>query len=371
MDNEITAKIMPLRFACQDKETEKLHKILSGIKGCNNKLLTYTIELLTYIDIDGLKVSCGRIGSAFSLLANLFKIPEGQLDVLLRFIEEQKLVENVDGKIVLTPYGKLFTLSDKISAGIDIIKYIWEKLDWKEITGCVDNNKFLEREGRRYTACLLSQLSNKYMTIAEAGRKYEYIDFIYLSNTYVLQEMIKDKYMKKILEDAFEPLGLIEKNETTISLTDWGRKVFEHYSHNMLEEYNAMIDECWDSYDRGNFQEAFETAISIISVAGTILEAYNIIGCVHIRKGEYNKAKDVFMYAIKLYEEKMGETNSNWSMSLETYISMYYNVGLCDFYTGNFIVAMHTFTTIKKTLPYKLESLEMIMSSIKKMIIIQ
>jgi tetratricopeptide (TPR) repeat protein len=106
-------------------------------------------------------------------------------------------------------------------------------------------------------------------------------------------------------------------------------------------------------------------------VAGTILEAYNIIGCVHIRKGEYNKAKDVFMYAIELYEDKIGEMNSNWSMSLETYISMYYNVGLCDFYMGNFIKAIHTFATIKKTLPYKLESLEMIMTTIKKIIIIK
>lgn len=371
MDNETTAKIMPLRFACQDKEVEKLHKILSGIKGCNNKFLTYTIELLLYIDREENNIPCSNIESVLALLIKSFKIPEEQSTVLVSFVKEEKLVEIVNGKIALTPYGKLFTLSDKISVGIDMVKYIWERLDWKEITGCTVPNKFLDKEGRRYTACLLSQINNKYMTFEEVRNKYEYMDFIYSSNIYILQEMLKDKYMKKIIEDVFEPLGLIEKNNEVINLSDWGKRFFEHYSNNMLEEYNGMIDECWDSYDRGNFQEAFETAISIISVTGTILEAYNIIGCVHIRKGEYNKAKDVFMYAIELYEEKIGEVNGNWSMSLETYISMYYNVGLCDFYMGNFIKSLHTFATIKKTLPYKLESLELIMTTIKKIIIIQ
>lgn len=371
MDNETTAKIMPLRLICQDKEAEKLHKILSCTKGCNNGLLTYTFDLLTYIDTEGAYASGNNIGSIFDLLGKAFMIPEGQLKVIKRFIEEQKLVENINGKIVLTPYGKLFTLSDKISAGIDIIKYVWEKLDWKLITGCNFNNRFLEKESRRYTACLLSQLSNKYMTIGEIRNKYKYMDFYYSSNLCIIQEMLKDKYMNIIIEDIFEPLGLIEKNETEYSLSHWGKKVFEYYSHNMLEEYNALIDECWESYDKGNFQEAFDTAISIISVAGTILEAYNVIGCVHIRRGEYDKAKDVFMYAIELYEEKIGEPNNNWSTSMETYISMYYNVGLCDFYIGSFIKALHTFTTIKKTLPYKLESLEMIISTIKKMITIQ
>lgn len=371
MDNDITAKIMPLRLVCQDKEAEKLHKILSCAKGCNNGLLTYTFDLLTYIDTENLSAADDWLGSFFTLLGKALMIPEGQMNVIKMFVEEQKLIENLNGKIVLTPYGKLFMLSDKISAGIDIIKYIWERLNWKLITGCNFNNRFLEREGRRYTACLLSQLSNKYMTVSEIRNKYKYMDFYYSSNICVLQEMLQDIYMKKIIEDIFEPLGLINKNETMYSLSEWGKKVFEYYSHNMLEEYNGLIDECWDSYDRGNFQEAFDTAISIISVAGTILEAYNIIGCVHIRRGEYDKARDVFMYAIDLYEEKIEELNGNWSMSMETYISMYYNIGLCDFYIGNFIKALHTFTTIKKTLPYKLESLEMIMSTIKKIIIIQ
>lgn len=370
MDNEITAKIKPLRFACQDKEAEKLHKILSCAKGCNNLLLTFTYDFLIYIDREEISVYGSRIGSVLVLLGKSAKIPEVYMDFISRFVEEQKLAEIVNGKIVLTPYGKLFTLSDKISAAIDIIKYMWEKLNWKEITGCQSSNRFLEREGRRYTACLLSQLNNKYMTIEEIKNKYEYMEFYYSSNIYILQEMLKDKYMEKIIENIFWPLGLIEKEGTKYNLSDWGKKVFEYYSSNMLEEYNALIDECWDSYDRGNFQEALDTAISVISVAGTILEAYNIIGCVHIRKGEYDKAKDVFMYAIELYEEKNEELNSDWSMSMETYISMYYNIGLCEFYAGNFIKALHTFTIIKKTLPYRLESLEVIMCTIKKMIII-
>lgn len=370
MESEITSKIMPLRYACQDEEAEKLYKLLSGIQSCENRLLGYTLELLTYIDNGDIAISCEKVKSILVLLCKTFDIHEEQTEVIAGFIEEQKLIEYLNGKMVLSAYGKLFTLSDKISASIDMMKYIFEKLDWMEVAGCKDKNRFLEKEGRRYTACLLSQLDNKYLKVEEIRSKYNYIDFIYSSNSYILQDLLKDKHMIKIVEDIFEPLGLILKNSGQYSLSSWGRKVFEHYSRSMLDEYNGMIDECWESYDKGNFQEAFERAVSIISVAGTILEAYNIIGCVHIRRGEYNKAKDVFMFGIELYEERIGEISENWSSSMETYISMYYNLGLCDFYIGNYIKALHTFTIIRKTLPYRLESLEMIMSTAKKMIVV-
>lgn len=371
MDNETTAKIMPLRFVSQDEEAERLHRILSCTNGCNNKLLKYIWDLLTYIDKEDICVSDNNALAVLILIGKSLNIPEEQVDFIVKFIEEQGLVEIKNGKIVITPQGKVFYLSDKISASIDIIKYIWEKLDWKEISGCNNNNRFLEKEGRRYTSCLLSQLNNKYKSVEEVKKKYEYMDFYYESNIYILQEMLRDKYVRRIIECIFEPLGLIQKSSSFYRLSDFGKKVFEFFSYNMQGEYNELIDECWDSYDKGNFQEAFETAVSIIRVAGTILEAYNIIGCVHIRKGEYNKAKDVFMYAIELYEERNDDLNANWCMAMETYISMYYNVGLCDFYNGNFIKALHTFMSIKETLPYKLESLEVIITTIKKMIIIK
>lgn len=369
MESEITSKIMPLRAACQDEEAERLYKLLSGTQSCENKLLNYTLELLTYIDNGDIAISSENMRSILVLLCKTFNIQEEQTRVIAGFIEEQTLIEYINGKMMLTAYGKLFTLSDKISASIDMMKYIFDKLNWAEVAGCRGKNRFLEKEGRRYTACLLSQLDNKYLKVEEIRSKYHYIDFIYSSNAYILQELLKDKYMLKIVEEIFEPFGLILRNRGQFYLSSWGRKVFEHYSCSMLEEYNGMIDECWESYDRGNFQEAFEGAVSIISVAGTILEAYNIIGCVHIRRGEYNKAKDAFMFGIELYEERIGEISENWSSSMETYISMYYNLGLCDFYMGNFIKSLHTFTIIKKTLPYRLESLEMIMSTAKKMIV--
>jgi tetratricopeptide (TPR) repeat protein len=205
--------------------------------------------------------------------------------------------------------------------------------------------------------------------------KYTYTDFIYSSNLFVTRELLEDKYVESIMKNILKPAGLvrtIDENEgKSIRVTEAGRGVFEHYSYNMINEYIELVEESWECYDKGNFQEAFDTAVSIIGVAGRILEAYNIIGCVHIRKGEYEKAKDVFMYAIEICEEKMGDLNDNWGITMENYISMYYNLGLCYFYMGNYIKAMHTFTTIRKTLPYTLESLEMIMETIKKLIIIQ
>lgn len=370
MEKDISSKIMTMRVACEDKEIEKLHKTLSGIKNSSNYMLDNTILLLSYIDNGQININGKMVRNVLGLIAKGIEIPENQVIPILKFIEEQLLIEVIDEKIILTPYGKLFILSDRVSAGIDMIKYVFEQLDWKEVTNCLEDNKFLDKDSRRYTSCLLSQIS-LYGTIPELLINKEIdLELIISSNIYMLYDLLKDKYMGELINSIFEPMGLIRKCENNYCLTEWGLKVFDHYSYNMLKEYNELIDECWENYDKGNFQEAFESAASIIKVSSTILEAYNIIGCVYIRKGEYEKAKNIFKYGIKLNDEKTGVLNPNLSMSLETYISMYYNLGLCDFYMGKYINAMHTFSNIKKTLPYKIESLETIMATIKKFIIV-
>jgi tetratricopeptide (TPR) repeat protein len=357
-----------------NEETEKLYKILSQDRSYNNELFIHIVNLLLYIDKNNIRTQNGIKRQALVLISNGLDIPEGQINTIIKFVIEQNLIESVDDKIFLTSYGKLFIISDKVSGSVDIIKYIWEQMNWSEAVRCIENSKFLQPDGRRYIACLLAQLNNQHVSVENMKEKYSYTDFIYSSNSFVIRELLEDKYIDYILRNIFEPAGLTKvfdnNGKSAVSLTEAGKKVFEHYSYNMLDEYKDLVEESWECYDKGNFQEAFDTAVSVISVAGSMLEAYNIMGCVHIRKGEYDKAKDVFMYAIELCEEKMGDLNDNWGITMETYISMYYNLGLCYFYIGNYIKAMHTFTTIKKTLPYTLESLEMIMGTIRKLIVI-
>lgn len=111
-------------------------------------------------------------------------------------------------------------------------------------------------------------------------------------------------------------------------------------------------------------------ARNVISVVGNIPDAYNVIGCVYIKQGKYEKATDIFMVAMELCEKEIGEIQSNGNSYTEIYVSMYYNLGLCYFYMGNYLRALGIFTSIKKTLPYNLDSLEVIMNSIKKIIVV-
>lgn len=373
MDKETTVRGLMSRDNSSNKEILDLYRILQKTKVSNNILFKAVDDVLSFIDEESFEFKGEITDITPEVFSKLQGISSQFIDIILKFLVSEDMIEINNKDLELTPGGRLFLLSDEISCSIDLIRYFWSKLDWDSVSNKRTFSKFLKFDARRYVACLLTQLENGNPDINILKEKYGHIDDIYFNNFFIIKELLEDEGMYFILENIFEPLGLIVINkkseEKVIKLTKRGKMVFEYYSCEMMKEYTELIEECWECYDRGNFQQAYEMARNVISVTSSILDAYNVIGCVYIRQGEYDKAKDIFMFAIDLCQYKMGEVNNGEETVMEIYVSMYYNLGLCFFYMGNYMRALNIFTSIKKTLPYNMESLEVIMKTIRKILI--
>lgn len=358
-----------IRSSPSYRETMDLYKILQRNRVSRNIFLEDIVSLLVLADEYDIPSLNGEDTSLPYFILNKLGIPNERIPLILSFIMEEKIVESINGVLKLTPSGRLFLISDEISSSMDLIKYYWEKSDWSRFYKS-KGNKYLQHDSRRYVACLLSQIENCSIDIDKIKNKYGHIEDIYFNNIFAVREMLNDSSMQSIIENIFEPMGLINADNKKFTLTDRGKRVFEYYSQGMIDEYKELLEECWECYDRENFQQALEMARNIISVIGSIPDAYNVIGCVYIKLGNYEIAKDIFMMAMELCESRIGDVKNKGESLMEVYVSMYYNLGLCYFYMGNYLRALGIFASIKKTLPYDLESLEGIMSSIKKIILV-
>lgn len=369
MDKDINNRGRILRSRISNDNSIDLYRILQKNKVKCDKLLQYTQSLFSSIDDDEIKALNGK--EIPGILLKLVGIPEEIDDIILKFIWDEGLIEIEEGILQLTPCGRLFLMSDDISSSMDLIKYFWEKLDWSCFNKSTASNKFLEKGARRYVACLFSQIESSNIDIDSIKEKFGHIDDIYFNNMFMIRKMLADEVIIHMIRNIFEPMGLIiEDNTGSFKLSSRGKMVFEYYSFDMIKEYTELVEEAWECYDRENYEQANEMARNVISVVGNIPDAYNVIGCVYIKLGEYEKAKDIFMIAMELCEAEIGEIQSCGNSYTEIYVSMYYNLGLCYFYMGNYLRALGIFTSIRKTLPYNLDSLDVIMNSIKKIIVV-
>lgn len=374
MDKDFVNRGRIIRSSPSYRETMDLYRILQRNRVTRNILLEDIVSLLVLIDEYEIPIIEGEDISLPYFILDRLGVSKNRILLILKFIIDEKLVEPLNGMLKLTPAGRLFLISDEISSSMDLIKYYWEKSDWNRFYKSKRDSKYLQNDSRRYVACLLSQLENCLVDIDKLKSKYGHIEDIYFNNIFAIKEMLNDSSMQDIIENIFEPMGLIniERNDNNkkFSLTARGKRVFEYYSQGMVDEYKELLEECWECYDRENFQQALEMSRNIISVIGSMPDAYNVIGCVYIKLGNYEIAKDIFMIAMELCENRMGDVLNKGESLMEVYVSMYYNLGLCYFYMGYYLRALGIFTSIKKTLPYDLDSLEEIMNSIKKIILI-
>jgi tetratricopeptide (TPR) repeat protein len=373
MGKDINTGICSYRGAFFDEESVKLYKLLQRVSLCNNRLLDLAMDILAVINEAPIKYEARYQNNIFRLFAKTQNTSLEQVKIIFRFLFEQELIELQEEKMALTSYGKLFLMSDRISSSVDMIRYFWENADWVEIFQG-SPSKFLHRDSRRYTACLLSQIEVRNSSEEEIMIKSQCIEDIFYGSLSAIDEILNDEGMLFIILNILAPLGLVkikcDAENREIVPTDSGRGIFEYYSKDMFKEYADLIEESWECYDRGNFQQAHEMAVNVIRVCGSMLEAYNIIGCVYIKQKDYERAMSIFLHAIQICEKKMADIDGSRDTVMESYISMYYNLGLCYFYMANNIRALQIFLSIRKTIPYTLDSLESIIDTIKKMIII-
>lgn len=370
MENSYSSIITPITSRLLNKNFEELYRILKKSSPLNNlyqkniKMILEVLQENNGIELDS-EDDCINF---FSIIINFRTV---QIKLLLKFLMEENLVILNRGKLKITDYGKLFLLSDKITQSIDIVRYFWEKLDWEEL--CSDrNNDYIVFGGRRYVASIFSQLDIRETKINDSMGVMLKDNVLFWNINKVLFEILNNKSMCFIINEILEPIGLISLikcNKTQlVSINETSRIIFDYYSQGMIEEYNQMVEECWESYDKGNFQEAFDFARNILKVVNNI-EAYNIIGCVYIKRKEYDKAKETFNYAISLLEKQKCHSQSEIT-NMDIFISLYFNLGLCYYYSEDLIRALHIFKEIKSTLPYILDRVEEIILSIKNKIVL-
>jgi tetratricopeptide (TPR) repeat protein len=367
-DKDNKGVLLPFKSTCFEKKTEDLFRILQK-NIIENRMLEEAKAILLFIDTSSIECF-GKPGTVFiEMISKELSIDYLRTELLLKFLFDEELLIIEMDKLILSSYGRVFLMSDTVSSTVDMIRYFWEKLDWDDLPGDNPASPFLHKDARRYVACLLSQINSGYVE----SSKTENEEADLCVNKYNLVSELLLSPVRYIIDNIFEHLGLIrvrtEGNRTSVKMIEAGRSIFEYYSYGMYEEYCRLIDDAWDSYDRGNFQEAYDTSISVMKVAGNIPEALNVIGCVHIVRNEYEKAEAVFKSAMSVCEDKLPSASSV-ECHMEMYISIYYNLGLCQYYMGRYINALHIFNSIRKTMPYNMENVNKMSDLIKKLIVI-
>lgn len=370
MKNNISSVITPITSRFLNKNSEQLYKIVQKSKPIDNLFLKNVVFILeAFQENNDNKLNSEEDFIRFFDI--ILDIKLEQIRLLFDFLLRNHLLVSQNNKLEISDKGKLFLLSDKISQNIDLIQFFWEKLDWEELCSDMGNN-FLTFEGRRYVASIFSQISIKDIQTGNGmGVKLDEKVLFWNLNRVILQ-IINNKSMEYIIREVLAPIGLInmvdEGDIKWIRINETSKAIFHFYSKGMVDEYNHMLDECWESYDKGNFQEAFDFAKGILKVVNNI-EAYNVIGCVYIKRREYDKAKETFNYAIRLLDKHNCDDTEDF-INTDLYISLYFNLGLCYYYSEEAIKALHIFKEIKKTLPYTLGKVEEIIYSIKNKIVL-
>lgn len=374
MKRSDTRLVFPFKASYNNDQWIKLTKILSENKADDNLMLLYTCKLLSFIDSGDILYSNEMRNRVLRVLSDALEIEMGITTVIFDLIFNEELVEIDDGNVKLTWRGRLFYVSDGIISTMDIIRYFWERADWSNIFGEKTTSKFTQVEARRYIANLLLNIDKSIEWGKNLKNKFQNIDPIYLSNYYNILDMLNDKQIRCVFEYIFQPLGLISvnnDNELKITITETGKGIFQYYSYDIIEEYKALLEDSWENYDKGNFEQAYDIVKNVFSVTWDIPEAYNLVGCIYIKLKEYEKARDTFLFGIEICEEKVGKIDSLKTRSMDSYVMIYYNLGLCYYYMGEMFKALSIFTMLKKTIPYSIENLEAALSTIKKIIIIQ
>lgn len=380
MENGIGSSVVrPFKNISCDIKCHTLYKILQECKVGQCALLMSAKLILTFIDNNQIEFVNKDIKKFAELVASTsaINVSNNEALVITYFLLDEGLIQEEEDYFILSPYGRLFLISDNISSTIDMIRYYWEKADWELLAGSTDCYRFLSKDARRYVACLLHQFDGQFVDIDEIKKKYSHIEIIDFNNYHITYDMINNHYIMYIIKNIFEPMGFLKvkydnaKSRYDLNLSNLGKRIFEFYSYNMREEYANLLEEAWECYDRENFEQSFSIAQDVIKVAYNIPEIYNLIGCVYIKMKKYAFAMDIFKLAIDICDGSTINLSKHREFSVDDYVSLYYNLGLCHYYIGDYINALHVFNDVKKTVPYTLDNIEDIIDTIKKIILIR
>ncbi|GFR34973.1 tetratricopeptide repeat protein [Thermobrachium celere] len=294
------------------------------------------------------------------LIAKYFNKSSSYINLLIKFLKEQGLID-LEHEVKITSKGKLLKYLDRHYLSTEILRFVLLNLNWEECFRSRDI--LLNLDSRRYVFAMVSQTNSKLVEDMSKLKENKVYNSSYFG---AITNINSSSGFKKVVEECFVKLNLGYVKKDFFIPNNFGMKVFKYLSRDLLDQYNRLLDECWDYYDRGNFEQAFDIASSIIKVLLFVPEAYNVLGCVYIKMGDIEKARDMFNFAIEVYEK-----TSFGDIDADSYISLYYNLGLSYYYINDNFKALKIFKTIKKSIPYKIDNLDELIEGIKAFTLIR
>lgn len=363
--------IAPMKYKFYGYENKGLYRIFLDTDSNVNTMISKSVDIIDFIGENNLAIEKGADNSYLDLLSKGTAIPLFEVYTIMNFLEGEGYIVKDNSGIRISPEGRLIELMDKAMLSMAMFKFFWEKSDWKELVPYRNKNRFLEKDGRNYLALLLSRHKWSFCTqipvVLDKSEKC-------ISRNLRTEMLSIDKSMRFILENVLGSMGLLnisaEGEKAHFNTTARGQKLFEYCSRHIFEEHEDMVDESWECYDRGNFEQAYEMALEVLNVIPDKLEAYNILGCVLIRNRRYEEAEKIFTHAIEIFGRLKEVPEYSGFSQYEALDIIQYNLGLCYFHRSEYIRCIKTLRGIRNDAQYYAESISNIIARIKEIIIL-
>lgn len=280
--------------------------------------------------------------------------------LVLDFLKKYGFI-SLGNKIEATYKGNLIETMDPYMLTADLIRFMLFDIDWQRYFNKEDI--YLSKDSRQYVFIMLYQFN---LTILEELDKIKVNPLYKMSYFSSVENIFASSSLGLVYDEILIKLGLGIKEKGYFIPNDICKEIFKYYSIDLYEQYIGLIEECWDYFDRGDFEQAFDIAKSIAKVLVFVPEAYNVLGCVYIKIGEMEKARDMLSYAIEIYENtSFGDKES------DSYILLHYNLGLAYLYMNENFKALKIFNDIKRSKYYDLGNIDELIIDTKKLLIIK
>lgn len=294
----------------------------------------------------------------FELISKRFNKSIGYIKLLINFLKREDMVK-IEQLIEVTEKGSILKYVDRYNLTVELIRFLLFEAEWQDYFDKRDI--YISTESRKYLFAMLSQVDDKFISSVNALKDNLLFNSSYFGTIIKINSSLA---FKSISKDLFCRLNLGNIKDDCFVPNSIGKAIFSYYSKDLIQQYYRLMDECWDYFDRGDFEQAYDISRSIIKLLLFIPEAYNVLGCVYIKTGEIQKARDVLNYAIEIYEK-----TSFGNIDTEAYILLYYNLGLSYYYMNENFKALKIFTKLKSMISFEIDNLDELIKEIKSTLV--
>lgn len=296
----------------------------------------------------------------FDLTSKYLGKSKSYIKLIMDFLKKYGFII-LNDTIETTYKGNLIQIMDHYMLSADLIRFLLFDADWQRYFERED--VYLSKDSRKYVFIMLYQFNLDILSQLNKIKENPLYKMSYFSS---IENIFSSSSLGLVCNEIFIKLGLGTKEDGYFIPNDVCREIFKYYSFELYDQYIGLIEECWDYFDRGDFEQSFDIAKSIAKVLVFVPEAYNVLGCVYIKIGEMEKARDMLNYAIDIYENtSFGDIES------DSYILLHYNLGLAYLYMNENFKALKIFSDIKRSKYHDLGNIDELIIDTKKLLILK